>query len=89
VPNLIEKRYLGDAVYAEVENRMIKLTAENGYRVTNTILLEIDTYLALVRFYEDAMAATWALSEEPHPVDCLCDSCICGGCGRRKHEGEC
>ena len=35
-----EKRYLGDGVYAEYDGYQIKLTAENGLRVTDTIYLD-------------------------------------------------
>jgi hypothetical protein len=38
--NELDKTYLGDSVYAEVENGMIKLTTENGFGPTNTIFLE-------------------------------------------------
>ena len=36
---MIGKTYLGDGVYADVENGMLKLTTENGIAVTNTIYL--------------------------------------------------
>lgn len=26
---------------------------------------------------------------EPHQDYCLCDDCVCGCCGERKHEGKC
>jgi len=32
-----KKVYLGDSVYAELEDGMIKLTTENGYGPSNTI----------------------------------------------------
>lgn len=34
------KVYLGDAVYIEVERGMLKLTTEDGIRVSNTVFLE-------------------------------------------------
>lgn len=91
MPDLIEKRYLGDAVYAVVENGMIRLTTEDGPgpEPTNTIYLEVEVYQALVAFCEDARAATQALSEEPHPPDCLCDPCTCSRCGKHIHDGKC
>lgn len=44
------KTYLGDSVYADVENGMIKLTTENGGGPSNTIYLEIAVYEALVDY---------------------------------------
>lgn len=40
----MEKRYLGDSVYVEIENGMIKLTTENGFGPTNTIYLELEVF---------------------------------------------
>ena len=45
--SLIEKTYLGDGVYVEIERGMIKLTSENGYEVLNTIYLEPEVFNAL------------------------------------------
>lgn len=53
---MISKRYLGDGVYAAVENGMVKLTTENGIATTNTIWLEIEVMIQLQKFFEDAMA---------------------------------
>jgi hypothetical protein len=36
----IQKEYLGDAVYIEWQDGMLKLTTENGISATNTIYLE-------------------------------------------------
>lgn len=41
------KRYLGDGVYADVENGMLKLTTENGISITNTIFLEPEVIVEL------------------------------------------
>lgn len=46
------KEYLGDSVYVEVENGMLKLTTENGIKATNTIYLEPEVYYSLVRYVE-------------------------------------
>jgi hypothetical protein len=48
------KQYLGDSVYAEVVNGMVKLTTENGHSddPRNTILLEPDTFQALAEYVE-------------------------------------
>jgi hypothetical protein len=45
-----ERRYLGDAVYAEIEGAMVKLTTENGIETTNTIYLEPHVAEELVRY---------------------------------------
>jgi hypothetical protein len=41
------KTYIGDSVYACIEDGMIKLTTENGFGATNTIFLELDTWANL------------------------------------------
>ena len=48
----MEKQYLGDSVYAEIEGGMIKLTTNNGMRDVDTIFLEPEVYEALVRYAE-------------------------------------
>ncbi len=42
-----EAVYLGDSVYADTENGMIKLTTDNGLGASNTIYLEPEVYRAL------------------------------------------
>jgi hypothetical protein len=44
------KEYLGDGVYARQEHDSIVLTTEDGINVTNTIILDIDTWYALKEF---------------------------------------
>ena len=44
------KRYLGDSVYADIENGMIKLTTENGSLPSNTIYMEYFVWEALVNY---------------------------------------
>jgi hypothetical protein len=46
------KEYLGDAVYAEIDNLMVKLTTEDGDgpEPTNTIYLEPEVYQALLLY---------------------------------------
>lgn len=34
------KTYLGDSVYADIENGMVKLTTENGFGASNTVYME-------------------------------------------------
>lgn len=48
------KRYLGDAVYAEDVNGMVKLTTEDGIQATNTIYLDPEVFEALRRWHEEA-----------------------------------
>lgn len=45
-------RYLGDGVYARLENGMIKLTTEDGYSATNTIFLELPVVIQLQSYIE-------------------------------------
>ena len=54
---MIPKRYLGDSVYAEVEDGMIKLTTENGEGPSNTIYLDPGVMIQLHRFATDAIEA--------------------------------
>lgn len=49
---MIGKAYLGDAVYAEMEHGMIKLTTVDGITSTNEIFLEMEVYDSLVRFMD-------------------------------------
>ena len=42
-----DKTYLGDSVYVEVEDGVLKLTTENGQDPSNTIYLEPEVYRAL------------------------------------------
>ena len=47
------KIYVGDSVYAEVEeNRNLKLTTEDGIVVSNTIIMEPSVLDNLMRFLE-------------------------------------
>lgn len=47
----MEKDYLGDGVYVERDAfGNIVLTTENGYRTTNTIILEPETLAALLEW---------------------------------------
>ena len=56
------KAYLGDAVYVYLdEHRGLVLTTEDGYRATNTIVLEPEVMLALLAF--------WRRCTEPQPGD--------------------
>jgi hypothetical protein len=48
------KEYLGDGVYAEIENGMIKVTTSNGISDTNTIFLEAPVARKLM-FYIQAI----------------------------------
>jgi hypothetical protein len=45
--------YLGDAVYASIDNGMIKLRTGDGNN--QVIYLELSVYAALVEFYNKAM----------------------------------
>ena len=45
-----DKAYLGDSVYAEMENGMIRLTTSNGYGTVHVVYLERHVYDSLVRY---------------------------------------
>jgi hypothetical protein len=47
------KRYLGDGAYVAFDGYSLILTAEDGIRATNTIVLEPEVYRELVRFVAD------------------------------------
>lgn len=50
------KQYLGDAVYADIDNGMIKLTTEDGLTASNTIYLEsqvVDAFLKYLQQLKD------------------------------------
>lgn len=47
------KRYLGDGAYVDFDGYALVLTAEDGIRATNTIVLEPEVYAALVAYVAD------------------------------------
>ena len=49
------KQYLGDSVYVDVENGMLKLTTENGLHTdpSNMICLEPEVFSALVQYVDN------------------------------------
>jgi hypothetical protein len=47
-----KKSYLGDGVYVELDNGMLKLTTEDGIRTTNAIYLEAEVFEALIAYAE-------------------------------------
>lgn len=48
----VVKCYLGDGVYACIDERGIVLTAENGIEATDTIVLDGDVWAALLRYVQ-------------------------------------
>ena len=52
---MIGKEYLGDSVYAEIVNGMVKLTTEDGISVSNTIYLESLVLQALTEYVKRAV----------------------------------
>ena len=61
----MERRYLGDSVYAGIESGMLKLTTENGLPddPSNTIFLEPSVLGELLRYVDDLKTA--AAEERP------------------------
>jgi hypothetical protein len=50
----MNKQYLGDGVYAEIDRDWyVKLTTENGIEVTNTIYLEREVLDALLHYLRE------------------------------------
>ena len=47
-----EKSYLGDGVYVDVEDGMVKLTTENGYEATNTVFMEPEVAYAFIEWFK-------------------------------------
>lgn len=50
-----EPFYLGDSVYAEIIDGMLRLTTNNGMGPSNTIFIEPKVYEALVKWLETKM----------------------------------
>ena len=50
--DIMDKIYLGDAVYAEFDGHDITLTTEDGINTTNTIILEPTVVDAFVEYLE-------------------------------------
>jgi len=46
----MDKQYLGDSVYVEIDNGMFKLTTDNGMGASNTIYMEPEVYSAFVNY---------------------------------------
>lgn len=46
----MHKEYIGDGIYAEVQDDVLVLTTENGIEVTNTIVVDISNYDALLNY---------------------------------------
>jgi hypothetical protein len=50
-PNrFMNKRYIGDGVYVEVDEQGVILTTEDGVSTTNRIVLEPEVWAALMQF---------------------------------------
>jgi len=62
----MNKTYLGDGVYAAIENGMIKLTTENGISPTNTIYLEPQVYDSLTKWVAHISEQATEERRRPH-----------------------
>ena len=59
----MHKDYLGDGVYAEFDGYGVKLTTENGFGPSNTIVLEPEVLNALNRY----LGRIRQIMEQPQP----------------------
>jgi hypothetical protein len=50
----MSKQHLGDGVYVDYENGMVKLTAENCIEATDTIYLENSVLIAFIEYLAKA-----------------------------------
>ena len=55
----MNKEYLGDSVYVETVDGMIKLTTENGYGSSNIIYLEPLVFKALIEYSKRVKFDHW------------------------------
>lgn len=66
----MSKRYLGDGVYVDFDGFAIVVTTEDGYRATNTIVLEPEVVGALMAYaLELAIAQPPAAAAVDPPAD--------------------
>lgn len=63
------KSYLGDGVYVDLEDGMIKLTTEDGFRATNTIYLEPEVLTAMFAYLKRQGIRTCSCSEASAKAD--------------------
>ena len=65
----MEKEYLGDSVYVDIEDGMVKLTTENGlpHDPSNTIYLELEVYQALTRYVDRLTARKPPTASQDRP----------------------
>lgn len=69
----MKKVYLGDSVYADIDNGMVKLTTENGMGASNTIFLEPQVVDALFNFVAAMrIRPSGAGNRDPHVI---CPAC--------------
>jgi hypothetical protein len=61
----MNKQYIGDSVYVELEDGMLKLTTENGMGPSNTIHLEKQVYDSLVEYVNWLKTTSEANHGEP------------------------
>lgn len=61
------KVYLGDGVYAEHDPLGIVITTENGIRITNRIVLELEVFSNLIKFVERGEPKNAPQTRQPTP----------------------
>ena len=67
---IIEKRYIGDGVYADFpDNYHVRLTTEDGMRMTNEIFLNPEVLLAFAAFADDLKNAITEANRKGQPPE--------------------
>jgi len=64
----MSKQYIGDGVYVDVENGMIKLTTENGIEENNTIYLEPEVLASFLNYVETLRVGVVTVNVKPQNV---------------------
>ena len=86
VRQLPPKTYLGDAVYARIDEfNAVILTTENGYRATNVITLEPEVMAALLAWHKRAMGESLPVVETKD----YCRACANGKCDEHPQYNAC
>ncbi len=67
------KAYIGDSVYVDFDGDSLVLTTENGYRATNTIVMEPAVYEALTLYVERLKSPIQGMKLGKPTFDDMCE----------------